>query len=166
MRFSPITKLAVTAIQPDASLQLRGVTKRFGAFTAVHPLNLTIKGGQMLALLGPSGCGKTTTLRMIAGFEQPDQGHVLIAGRDVTLLRPAKRRLGMVFQNYSLFPHMTVAQNVAFGLRMQHVGREPKRRWMRARGRSWTWSSSHRWKTASRASFPAASNSASPLRGH
>jgi putative spermidine/putrescine transport system ATP-binding protein len=107
---------------PPASLQLRGVTKRFGAFTAVHPLDLTIEGGQMLALLGPSGCGKTTTLRMIAGFERPDQGQVLIADRDVTLLRPAKRRLGMVFQNYSLFPHMTVAQNVAFGLRMQHVG--------------------------------------------
>lgn len=77
----------------------------------------------MLALLGPSGCGKTTTLRMVAGFEQPDAGRVVIGGEDVTQLRPAKRRLGMVFQNYSLFPHMTVAENVAFGLRMQSVPR-------------------------------------------
>jgi putative spermidine/putrescine transport system ATP-binding protein len=106
-----------------ASLQLLGVTKRFGAAVVVHPLRLRIEGGQMLALLGPSGCGKTTTLRMIAGFEQPDQGQVIVADRDVTMLRPARRRLGMVFQNYSLFPHMTVGQNVAFGLRMQSIGR-------------------------------------------
>ena len=112
----------MTSSEP-ASLQLRGVSKQFGAFVAVHPLDLTIDGGQMLALLGPSGCGKTTTLRMIAGFEQPDRGQVFIAGRDVTMLRPARRHLGMVFQNYSLFPHMTVAQNVAFGLRMQKIGR-------------------------------------------
>jgi putative spermidine/putrescine transport system ATP-binding protein len=77
----------------------------------------------MLALLGPSGCGKTTTLRMVAGFETPDAGKVLIGGEDVTRLRPAQRRLGMVFQNYSLFPHMTVAENIAFGLRMQSVQR-------------------------------------------
>jgi putative spermidine/putrescine transport system ATP-binding protein len=106
-----------------ASLALRGVSKRFGAAIAVHPLDLDLPGGEMLALLGPSGCGKTTTLRMIAGFEAPDAGRVLIAGRDVTRMRPRRRRLGMVFQNYSLFPHMTVAQNVAFGLRMQGVAR-------------------------------------------
>jgi len=107
----------------DTSLALRGVTKQFNGFTAVYPLDLDLDGGEMVALLGPSGCGKTTTLRMIAGFETPDTGRVLIAGRDVTYLRPRQRRLGMVFQNYSLFPHMTVAENVAFGLRMQRVGR-------------------------------------------
>jgi putative spermidine/putrescine transport system ATP-binding protein len=107
----------------DTSLALRGVTKQFNGVTAVHPLDLDLDGGEMVAVLGPSGCGKTTTLRMIAGFETPDTGRVLIAGRDVTHLRPRQRRLGMVFQNYSLFPHMTVAENVAFGLRMQGVSR-------------------------------------------
>jgi putative spermidine/putrescine transport system ATP-binding protein len=106
-----------------ASLILHALTKRFGGFTAVHPLDLAVAGGEMLALLGPSGCGKTTTLRMIAGFEVPDAGRVQIGGRDVTRLRPSQRQLGMVFQNYSLFPHMTVAENVAFGLRMQGVAR-------------------------------------------
>jgi putative spermidine/putrescine transport system ATP-binding protein len=102
---------------------LDGVCKRFGSFAALHPLHLEVAENEMLALLGPSGCGKTTTLRLIAGFETPDAGRVLIADRDVTRLPPARRRLGMVFQNYSLFPHMTVADNVAFGLRMQGVPR-------------------------------------------
>ena len=102
-------------------LRLEQVSKAFGEVQALKPLSLDVNGGEMLALLGPSGCGKTTTLRIIAGFEAPDTGSVLIGGRDMTLLPPNKRGLGMVFQNYSLFPHMTVAENVAFGLKMRKV---------------------------------------------
>jgi putative spermidine/putrescine transport system ATP-binding protein len=102
-----------------APLSLVDISKSFGATTVLQPLSLDVADGEMLALLGPSGCGKTTTLRLIAGFEAPDTGSVLIAGRDVTGLPPNKRALGMVFQNYSLFPHMSVGENVAFGLRMR-----------------------------------------------
>jgi putative spermidine/putrescine transport system ATP-binding protein len=109
-------------------LVLDGVSKRYGAVQALRPLNLAVPDGEMLAILGPSGCGKTTTLRIIAGFEAPDVGAVRIAGRDVTFLPPNKRALGMVFQNYSLFPHMTVAENVAFGLRMRGASRADRDR--------------------------------------
>ena len=102
-------------------LQLLGISKSFGSVQALRPMTQTIEGGEMLALLGPSGCGKTTTLRIIAGFETPDHGSVVIGTRDVTELPPNKRGLGMVFQSYSLFPHMTVGENVAFGLKMQGV---------------------------------------------
>ena len=121
-----------TARPAPSSLDLHGISRRFGGTVAVHPLDLAVAGGEMIALLGPSGCGKTTTLRMIAGFEAPDAGKVLIGGQDVTHLRPAKRGLGMVFQNYSLFPHMSVAQNVAFGLRMQKVPRAERDERVRA----------------------------------
>ena len=100
-------------------LVLKGISKQFGEVIALAPSDLEVKPGVLLSLLGPSGCGKTTTLRVIAGFEAPDTGSVLRGGRDVTLLPPNKRGLGMVFQNYSLFPHMTVADNIAFGLRME-----------------------------------------------
>ncbi|NNM75268.1 ABC transporter ATP-binding protein [Enterovirga aerilata] len=103
-------------------LRLEGVSKSFGPVQALKPFTLHVRGGEMLALLGPSGCGKTTTLRIIAGFEMPDTGSVFIGERDVTELPPNKRALGMVFQNYSLFPHMTVGENVAFGLKMRGVG--------------------------------------------
>jgi putative spermidine/putrescine transport system ATP-binding protein len=110
-------------------LVLRGISKRFGDVVALEPSDLVVKPGVLLSLLGPSGCGKTTTLRVIAGFEAADTGSVLIGGKDVTLLPPNKRGLGMVFQNYSLFPHMTVADNVAFGLRMEKASeQEIKRR--------------------------------------
>ncbi len=110
-------------------LRLDGVSKSFGGVQVLKPLRLDLAQGEMLALLGPSGCGKTTTLRLIAGFEAPDAGRVMIDGRDVTSLPPNKRGLGMVFQNYSLFPHMTVAENVAFGLKMRGVrGAEITRR--------------------------------------
>lgn len=99
-------------------LRLEQISKSYGAVTALHPLSLEVQPGEMLALLGPSGCGKTTTLRLIAGFGMPDTGSIHIGDQDVTELPPHKRGLGMVFQNYSLFPHMTVAENVAFGLKM------------------------------------------------
>src|SRR5436305_15011390 len=102
-----------------APLLLQGISKSFGQVRVLHPLDRDIADGEMLALLGPSGCGKTTTLRVIAGFEVPDTGRVVIGGRDMTRLPPNKRTLGMVFQNYSLCPHMTVAENIAFGLKMR-----------------------------------------------
>jgi putative spermidine/putrescine transport system ATP-binding protein len=104
-------------------LELQNVSKRFGGVAAVEPLTLTVEPGALLALLGPSGCGKTTTLRIIAGFEQPDTGIVKIGGRDITAEPPNRRRLGMVFQNYSLFPHMSVGENIAFGLKMASLPR-------------------------------------------
>jgi putative spermidine/putrescine transport system ATP-binding protein len=99
-------------------LKLDQISKSFGQVQALSPLSLEVRPGEMMALLGPSGCGKTTTLRIIAGFSMPDTGSVFIGDRDVTELPPHKRGLGMVFQNYSLFPHMTVAENIAFGLKM------------------------------------------------
>ena len=102
-----------------SALVLRAVTKRFGSNIAVDSLDLTIEAGKLVSLLGPSGCGKTTTLRMVAGFESTDSGTIQIGGTNVTNLPPHRRRLGMVFQNYSLFPHRTVAENIGFGLKMQ-----------------------------------------------
>ena len=104
-----------------ATLTLAGVVRRYGAFTAVQPTTLEIASGEFFAVLGPSGCGKTTLLRLIAGYEQPDGGSVAIDGDDVTALPPRERGIGMVFQNYALFPHMSVFENVAFGLRAQRV---------------------------------------------
>lgn len=105
----------------DADLRLVDVTKRFAEFTAVDDLTLTVPNGSFFALLGPSGCGKTTTLRMVAGLEEPTAGAVLIGDRDITHLRPYKRPVNTVFQSYALFPHMTIHDNVAFGLRRRGV---------------------------------------------
>jgi iron(III) transport system ATP-binding protein len=99
-----------------ADVRLEGVGKRYGAVQAVKPLDLVIEGGTLVTLLGPSGCGKTTLLRMIAGLEQPTDGRLLIGSRDVTLLPPGGRNVSMVFQSYALFPHMSVLENVAYGL--------------------------------------------------
>ncbi|MBM7487847.1 ABC-type Fe3+/spermidine/putrescine transport system ATPase subunit [Bradyrhizobium sp. USDA 3686] len=98
-------------------LELKGVTKKYGGFTAVDAVSLEIEQGKVLSLLGPSGCGKTTTLRIIAGFTSPDSGSVEISGEDVGQLRPYERNVGLLFQDYALFPHMTVDQNVAYGMR-------------------------------------------------
>ena len=102
-----------------APLQLKNLTKQFPGRLAVDDLSLEVGPGEILALLGPSGCGKTTTLRLLAGFETPDTGRVIVAGDEVTELPPAERRFGMVFQNYALFPHLDVGENVAFGLKLK-----------------------------------------------
>ncbi len=112
----------------DGEIRLERVTKRFGPVVAVNDVSFTIRGGEFFSMLGPSGCGKTTSLRMIAGFEQPDAGRVLLQGEDVTWVSPRKRNVNMVFQAYGLFPHMTVDQNVAFGLEIKRVGKTERER--------------------------------------
>ena len=104
-------------------IDLKDITKRFGNNTVVQGLNLSVEKGSFMSFLGGSGCGKTTTLRMIAGFEIPTQGTILIDGKDVSNVPPARRNLGMVFQNYALFPNMTVWKNIAFGLKMAHLSK-------------------------------------------
>ena len=108
-----------------AEVDLRRVSKAYKDTTAVDDLSLHIKDREFVALLGPSGCGKTTTLRMLAGFIRPDSGQILIDGKDITDLPPERRPTAMVFQSYALWPHMTVADNVAFGLRLR---KRPKTR--------------------------------------
>ncbi|MDQ1381237.1 MAG: putative spermidine/putrescine transport system ATP-binding protein [Actinomycetota bacterium] len=110
------------------AVSLRGVTKRFGALTAVDGVDLDIAEGEFFSMLGPSGSGKTTMLRMIAGFELPSAGTVLLKGRDVTRLPPFDRDVNTVFQDYALFPHMSVAQNVAYGLRVRRVPKPERTR--------------------------------------
>ncbi len=112
-------------------LRLEGVTKRFGSVVAVDDVNLGIEHGEVMSILGPSGCGKTTTLRLIAGFLKPDKGRILMGGSDVTDLPPEKRNVGMVFQNYALWPHMTVYDNIAFGLKIRKMPKEEIRRKVR-----------------------------------
>lgn len=106
-----------------ARVELSRIRKEYGAVTAVEELDLTIEDGEFVVLVGPSGCGKTTTLRMVAGFEDPTAGEIRIDGKVVNDLEPRDRGLGMVFQSHALFPHKTVAQNIEFGLRMKKVGR-------------------------------------------
>jgi putative spermidine/putrescine transport system ATP-binding protein len=104
-------------------LELDRVAKQFGPQTVVDDFSLTVGKGEFVSFLGPSGCGKTTTLQMIAGFLDPSRGAIRLEGRDLTAVQPAKRGLGIVFQSYALFPHMTAAENVAFGLEMRRVPR-------------------------------------------
>jgi spermidine/putrescine transport system ATP-binding protein len=108
-------------------ISLRNVTKRFGSVTAVDDVSLDIREGEFITLLGPSGCGKTTTMRMIAGFEEPDTGQILLRGHDVVGVPPNKREVNMCFQHYALFPHMTVEENIAYSLRLRKVPREQRR---------------------------------------
>ncbi|MFT3829200.1 MAG: ABC transporter ATP-binding protein [Opitutaceae bacterium] len=108
-------------VSGETMVQLRGVTKRFGSVTAVDAVDLTIRKGEFLTLLGPSGCGKTTLLRLLAGFETPTAGEILIEGHDVSDIPPYRRDVNQVFQSYAIFPHLTVEENIAFGLKMRHV---------------------------------------------
>lgn len=107
----------------STTLDLHGIEKRYGATRAVAGVDLSVAPGELVALLGPSGCGKTTTLRMVAGFVEPTAGRILMGGSDITRMPPHKRNAGMVFQSYALFPHLSVADNIAFGLRRRGVPR-------------------------------------------
>jgi len=114
-------------LRATGAVDLAGVTKRFGEHIAVDGLDLAIEAGEFIALLGPSGCGKTTTLRMIAGFEQPDEGEIRISGEPVRGVPPHRRHVNTVFQNYALFPHMNVAENVAYGLQQRRTPKSETR---------------------------------------
>ena len=124
------TAAATAGSRADAvpDIRLRGLVKRYGATAAVDGVDLDVRRGEFFTLLGPSGSGKTTTLRLIAGFERPDAGTVELAGRDVSRLPPFDRDVNTVFQDYALFPHMSVAQNVEYGLRIRKVARDERRR--------------------------------------
>ncbi|MFJ9722025.1 ABC transporter ATP-binding protein [Streptomyces sp. NPDC101209] len=121
------TTLEKAAVDKAATVEFRGLRREFGPTVALDGLDLTVRPGEFLALLGPSGCGKTTALRMLAGFEHPDAGEVLVDGKDVTDVPAHRRDAGMVFQSYSLFPHLNALDNVAFGLRMRKVGAAERR---------------------------------------
>src|SRR5438067_10001907 len=118
---NPLNPVIPSFIRRMISLTIENLTKRFGDAVALHGLNLRIEAGEMFFLLGPSGCGKTTLLRSIAGFYTPETGRILFGDDDVTRVPPHLRNTGMMFQSYALWPHMTVAQNVAFGLEERKV---------------------------------------------
>ncbi len=117
--------------EAEYDVEFRAVTKRFGSLTAVDGVSLQVRKGEFLSLLGPSGCGKTTSLRMIAGFEQPDEGEILIGGVDAVGTPPYRRDVNTVFQQYALFPHLSILDNVAYGLKQRRVGKQE--RYLRAR---------------------------------
>ena len=121
MTSSPVTRTSADTARAAVEVRLEGLSRHYGPVVALDHLDLTLQPGELIALLGPSGCGKTTTLRLLAGLEDADTGHITVGGRDITRVSAAKRDMGMVFQAYSLFPHMTVRQNVAFGLRLRKV---------------------------------------------
>src|SRR5690348_1143970 len=109
-------------------IQLEGLTKAFGEHVAVDAIDIDMPAGEFFTMLGPSGCGKTTTLRMIAGFERPTSGRIVLDGADVAQTPPHKRNVNTVFQSYALFPHLDVAKNVAFGLKYQRCTKDEARR--------------------------------------
>ena len=146
-----------------ADIRIDAVRKQFGAMEALKQISLDVRDGEFVALLGPSGCGKTTLLRIVAGLETQTAGRVLIGGRDVSTLPPRARGLAMVFQNYAVFPHMTVRQNVAFGLH----DAEGRCRSHHKAGAALGGADAYRGccSTAIRRSCPAGSGSALPWRG-
>jgi putative spermidine/putrescine transport system ATP-binding protein len=119
---SPVTRTKDGLARTAVEVRMQDLSRHYGPVVALDRLDLTLRPGELVALLGPSGCGKTTTLRLLAGLEDADGGRVIVGGRDLTRVPANKRDMGMVFQAYSLFPHMTVRQNVAFGLRLRRVG--------------------------------------------
>ncbi|MEG3630704.1 ABC transporter ATP-binding protein [Streptomyces poriticola] len=121
MTATTLEKTSAAGQAAAATVEFRQLRREFGATVALDGLDLTVRPGEFLALLGPSGCGKTTALRMLAGFEHPDSGAVLVDGQDITRIPAHRRDAGMVFQSYSLFPHLNARDNVAFGLRMRKV---------------------------------------------
>ena len=145
-----------------SAVSLTDIVKRFGDFTAVHQMSLDIAEGSFVTLLGPSGCGKTTTLRMIAGLLDPSEGEIAIKGKRVNDVPIHKRNLGLVFQNYALFPHKTVAENVAFGLKYRNVGKDECPQESRRGARTGAIAGSRR--AAIPRNCPAASSSASRWR--
>ena len=125
---SPITKAHSTAARAGVEVRLVGLHRQYGQVVALDGLDLTIEPGELVVLLGPSGCGKTTTLRLLAGLEDADAGTITVGGKEITHVPANRRDMGMVFQAYSLFPHMTVSQNVAFGLRLRRVSKAERER--------------------------------------
>jgi putative spermidine/putrescine transport system ATP-binding protein len=127
---APTVETALASAREDggATVEFQGLRRQFGSTVALDGLDLTARPGELLALLGPSGCGKTTALRMLAGFERPDSGQVLVDGQDITGVPAHRRGAGMVFQSYSLFPHLTAVGNVAFGMRMRGTGKAERQR--------------------------------------
>ncbi len=120
----PAERLRAGPAATDVAVRLDGITKRFGHVTALHEVSLEVRRGELMTLLGPSGCGKTTLLHVVAGFLTPDTGEVAIEGERVTDLPTYRRQIGITFQNYALFPHMSVASNVGYGLRMRRIARD------------------------------------------
>ena len=141
-----------------AAIEFRGVSRIYGEVRAVDDVSFAVEPGEFFAMLGPSGSGKTTCLRLVAGFDTPDRGQVLLDGADVSAMPPYERNVNTVFQDYALFPHMTVLENVAYGPRVRGV--RAAERDASARAKCSSWCSSARWASGARRSSPAASASA------